>query len=86
MTPNLFSKNGYSGSVVLKQILIFFQGPVTFEDVSVHFSEEEWAVLDAEQRALHGEVMKENLWNVASLGELPSVPSAQGSSPSYCTL
>ncbi|XP_042311500.1 zinc finger protein 773-like [Sceloporus undulatus] len=41
---------------------------VTFEEVAVHFSEEELSFLDPDQMALHREVMEENLETVASLG------------------
>ncbi|XP_062829348.1 zinc finger protein with KRAB and SCAN domains 5 isoform X3 [Anolis carolinensis] len=40
---------------------------VTFEDVSVDFSEEEWALLDLSQKALHQQIMEENLGIVSSL-------------------
>ncbi|XP_053253722.1 zinc finger protein 570 [Podarcis raffonei] len=36
------------------------QGPVCFEDVDVHFTDEEWALLDPDLRALHKEVTEEN--------------------------
>ncbi|XP_032095008.1 zinc finger protein 845-like [Thamnophis elegans] len=45
------------------------EGLVSFEEVTVYFSEEEWSQLDPDQKALHWEVMTENYRNVASLGD-----------------
>lgn len=46
-----------------------FQDAVTFDDVHVNFTKEEWNLLDPSQMNLYKDVMLETYWNLTSIGK-----------------
>ena len=46
------------------------QDLVTYDDVHVNFTQEEWALLDASQKSLYKDVMVETYRNLTAIGNI----------------
>lgn len=64
-----------AGSTRLR--LLLAQVPVTFVDIAVYFSEDEWKNLDEWQKELYNNLVKENYKTLMSLGKCAFRPPGE---------